>query len=141
MIRIIISALSLYFLVAAQASAECVLSEIVRTNTEGNIETIRDIKKTIIPISQSEQKCVVKFNAFVSNEWHGSLGAYAFGNSMNEERACAIALNNGKQRLLEQLFPQGVQAEALLLCDEGKKVTRVSGLSGLAPEHNRRVFF
>jgi len=50
----------------------------------------------------------------VYNEGHKSIGLHVFGNNLTEERACAIALNNGKQKFLEDVFPQGVQSEAIL---------------------------
>jgi len=140
-IKIFLIALVALLTQIAPAAADCVLKEIVRTNVSGELSIVNNIRKSILPASANKRQCVVNFDALVKDKWHKAMGLYVFGNSVAEERACAMALNDGKQRLLEKLFPQGVQAEALLLCDDGAKTTTISGLDGLIADSSRRFFY
>lgn len=54
MVKVVLTGLLLMGLLIAPAFADCTLSEIIRTNVEGKIETIKDIQKSVVPASVSE---------------------------------------------------------------------------------------
>lgn len=125
----------------AIAAENCVLKQITNTEQHGTIESVKDITRFVTAWTDDKRKCNVEFNALVQGEWHQGFGAYAFGNNESENRACAVALNQGKSELLQELFPQNLQSEDVLICGDGEKKERLTGLEGLTKNPGKQDFY
>lgn len=126
---------------STQVLAECVLKQITNTEQSGTIKSVKDIQRFVTAWTDSQRKCNVEFNALIDNSWHKGYGAYAFGNGESENRACAVALNEGKRNLLQELFPQSVQSEDVLICSDEKPRVRKTGLEGLSLNTDKPEFY
>lgn len=122
-------------------ASECVLKQVTNTESHGTIESVKDISRFVTAWTDDKRKCNVEFNALVDGKWHKGFGAYAFGNNESENRACAIALNQGKKELLEELYPQNLQSEDVLICSDEKRKERLTGLEGLEKNTNKKDFY
>ena len=125
---------------SAPVSAECYLKQITNNQYTGEIQSILDIEPFVTPWKDDKRKCNVEFNALVDGKWHQGFGAYAFGNDISEQRACAIALDVGKTNLMEELNPQGIQSESILICSDMKRPVRKTGIEGLQLVMDRPSF-
>lgn len=126
---------------SAIAAENCVLKQVTNTEQHGTIESVKDITRFVTAWTNDQRKCNVEFNALVDNQWHEGFGAYAFGNDESENKACAVALNTGKKMLLEELFPQDLQSEDVLICGDQEKKERRTGLEGLTPNSTKPTFY
>ncbi len=126
---------------AVPARAECFLQEIVRSNLNGVIVSVEGIQRSVLPETDDTQVCIVEFDALVDASWHHGVGVHSFGNGTSKERACRIAIQQGKQAVLERLFPQEVHSEDVLICDENRDEAKFTGLEGLTPNNAHPSFY
>jgi hypothetical protein len=118
--RMLLTSAMVGLLVSAPALSKCYLKEITATNSQGTISSMKDVERTIFPWKNG-RKCVVEFNALVKGDWHRGYGDKVFGSDTTEDVACTSALKNGKTDLLNELFPQQLSSDHVLVCDEQQK--------------------
>lgn len=124
---------------ASPAMAECELQQVTDAEIHGEIERIQDIKRYVTAWTDNQRKCNVQFNALVQGQWFTALGAYAFKNSESEEKACAQAFKAGQKNLLQELFPETVFSNDLLVCSEAPPLPK-TGLEGLTRNNTKPKF-
>jgi len=128
-----IAAFTVAALMSSVASAECVLKQYTTTDQQGKIESVQNVRKDSVPWNDNKRKCIVTFEAKVNGNWHSGVGSYVFSNNESEGKSCAIAFNTGKKILLEELYPQKLESNDVLVCTDGEDAKPKTGLEGLTP--------
>ena len=113
-------------LFSTSVSAKCYLKEVTASHTEGSIMSIKNVERTLFPWKNG-RKCVVEFDALVEGNWNTGYGDSIFKSDETEDAGCTRALKNGKVDLLQELFPQEVQSDHVMVCGDQDKAKRNTG--------------
>lgn len=105
---------------------DCVLSQKTQVRATGVIESVRDIKTTVMDMRDRSRKCTVEFSARVNGSWNRGFGEYSWRDDRPDGVGCAVALDNGKSRLLELVGSQAVSDHKSLRCGEERSSIRVA---------------
>ena len=94
---------------------------------EGNIESVRVIKKDVKEYVEDTRKCSMNIEALIKSKWYPSTGSYIFGPDMSELDACSLAENRAKIKVMRTIIPETLKSEKNLKCDltSPKKSCRV----------------
>ena len=94
---------------------------------EGNIESVRVIKKDVKEYVEDTRKCSMNIEALIKSKWYPSTGSYIFGPDMSEIDACSLAENRAKTKVMRAIIPETLKSEKNLKCDltSPKKSCRV----------------
>tara|TARA_R100001377_G_scaffold28528_1_gene15447 strand:- start:252 stop:716 length:465 start_codon:yes stop_codon:yes gene_type:complete len=94
---------------------------------EGNIESVRVIKKDVKEYVEDTRKCSMNIEALIKSKWYPSTGSYIFGPDMSEIDACSLAENRAKTKVMRAIIPETLKSENNLKCDltSPKKSCRV----------------
>jgi len=102
-----------------------------KTNTkviyEGNIESVRVVKKDVQKYVEDTRKCTMNIESRIKSKWYPSTGNYIFGPDMSEIDACSLAENRAKTKVMRAIIPETLKSEKNLKCDltSPKKSCRV----------------
>lgn len=106
------------------ANAECYTRSSSVNKSTGLIERITDISQTQLP-----DRCRVTFRALIDSKWHTVEGE-ALGTG---SQICAMAINNGRIKILEKVSDSTLTASQELVCTdqnipESKPLVKVGDL-------------
>ena len=71
---------------------------------KGSIESVRFISKSIEEISNIKdiKKCVISIESRVDGKWYPSKGYYMYGPDMSETKACNLAEDRAKKKVMRE---------------------------------------
>ena len=116
--------ISLLFLNSAHA--ECYSRTAMNNRLQDQMVAIANIQKTVTPISDTQNKCVVNFRAQIANNWYTIEGEATGPKEENTDPLCTQALNSTKRQFLSQLGVNRVSVEQDMVCtDQNIAKTRV----------------
>ena len=102
---------------AGSAYSECYSRIAMNNKTQDNMLTITDVQRTVVPVSQTQAKCVVNYRAQIDGTWHTVEGEAVGLKSTNSDSICAEAVSSSKRQFLLQNGNQ-VNIEQDMVCTD-----------------------
>ena len=81
------------------------------------IQRIADQRQIVVPLGTGRQ-CSVTFRAQINNAWHNGYGTYDWYGEQSEAEACTIALEVGKQILINNQPRRQVASQQQMVCSD-----------------------
>jgi len=105
-------------LVATSAHSECYVRSAMTTQTKMSIVAIADVEPLMVPISFTQNKCIVSFRAQVNGRWITAEGEKVGPKSMSEQELCNSAVDQGRIQILSRVDGGNISMEQNMVCDE-----------------------
>jgi len=105
-------------LVATTAQAECYVRSAMTNQTRASITAIADVDPFVVPISNTQNKCIVNYRAQVNGNWVTVEGTSVGLKSLSEEELCRGAIDSSKAHLLSRTDAGNLNIETNMVCDE-----------------------
>ena len=83
---------------------------------EGHIESVKLVKKEVLPYVEDTRKCTMSIEARIKGEWYPSNASYVFGPDMSQMDACGLAENRAKVKVMREIIPETLKSEKNLKC-------------------------
>ncbi len=103
------------------AQADCYVRSAMTAQKKTTITRTTDIETLVVPISASQNKCIVTFRALINNTWHTMEGESVGAKSMPEQDLCRKAMDQGRTQLLSRADGQNMIVETNLVCSDQPK--------------------
>ena len=105
-------------LVATTAQAECFVRSAMSSQTRASITAIADVDPFVVPISATQNKCIVNYRAQVNGNWVTVEGTSIGAKSLSEEELCRGAIDSSRAQLLSKTDAGNLNIETNMVCDE-----------------------
>ena len=102
----------------AQAQAECFVRSAITNQTAIQITSIADVKPWVVPISPTQNKCIVNFRAQVNGEWITAEGENVGPKSLSEALLCKGAMDQGRTQILSRADGKTLAVEQNMVCTD-----------------------
>ena len=110
--------LSLCFMAfPAYAEAPCNYETETTTQFQGVIESTKLEQRHVFPYVDDTRKCNVVIQAKLKDQWYPSTGTYVFGPDMAEMKACSLAEDRAKVKVIRAHLPEKLVSQKKLKCD------------------------
>ena len=109
-------------LVATSAYSECYVRSAVTNRTTMSITAVADIDPFVVPISPTQNKCIVTFRAQVNGTWITAEGERIGPRSMDEKELCAGAVDSGRIQILSRANGGNMAVEQNMVCNEQPEI-------------------
>ena len=110
--------LSLCFMgLPAYADAPCNYESNTTSEYQGVVESIKLEQRHVFPYVDDTRKCNVVIQAKLKDTWYPSTGTYVFGPDMAETKACNLAENRAKVKIIRAHLPEKLVNRKNLKCD------------------------
>ena len=108
--------------IATTAQAECYVRSAVTNQTTMSIEAVADVDPFVIPISPTQNKCIVNFRAQVNGQWITAEGERIGPRSMPEKELCAGAVDSGRMQILSRADGGHMTVEQNMVCTDQPEI-------------------
>ena len=105
-------------LFASSVQAECYSRIAMNNRIQDQMIAIANIQKTIVPISETQNKCIVNFRAQLNGAWHTIEGEAVGIKADNTDPLCTQALNSSRRNFLTQFGTNDVTVEQNMVCTD-----------------------
>ena len=120
MLRITALIVALGFSTTLQA--ECYVRSAVTNQTAMSITDIADVDPFVVPISPTQNKCIVMFRAQVNGTWITAEGEQVGPRSMSEQELCAGAVDSGRIQILSRADGRKITVEQNMVCTDRPEI-------------------
>ena len=83
---------------------------------EGHIESVKLVKREVLPYVEDTRKCTMSIEARIKGKWYPSNASYVFGPDMSQMDACGLAENRAKVKVMREIIPETLKSEKNLKC-------------------------
>lgn len=104
--------------VATTAQADCYVRSAVTNQTRASITAIADVQPLVVPISATQNKCIVNYRAQVNGNWVSVEGTSVGSRSLSEEELCRGAIDSSRAQLLSRTDAGNLNVESNMVCDD-----------------------
>ena len=87
-----------------------------------SITAVADIEPLVVPISFTQNKCIVMFRAQVNGQWITAEGEKTGPKSMSEKDLCASAVDSGRIQILSRANGANLAVEQNMVCNEQPEI-------------------
>jgi hypothetical protein len=98
--------------------AECYSRIAMNNKIQDQMVAIANIQKIIVPISETQNKCIVNFRAQVHGAWHTIEGEATGVKADNTDTLCTQALNSSSRNFLTQSGISKLSVEQNMVCTD-----------------------
>ena len=98
--------------------AECFNRTAMTNQVTAKITGITDIKRTVVPMPENKNKCIVNFRAQINNEWMNVEGENIGSNTESLDQLCSGAMNTGRSQILNQIGGNKINVEQNMVCTD-----------------------
>jgi len=112
------SALILALAVSSTAQAECYVRSAMTNQTSVNITSIADVQPLVVPISPTQNKCIVNFRAQVNGQWITAEGENVGPKNLSEDTLCKGAMDQGRTQILSRADGKRIALEQNMVCTD-----------------------
>ena len=88
---------------AGSAYSECYSRIAMNNKTQDKMLTITDVQRTVVPVSQTQAKCVVNYRAQIDGTWHTVEGEAVGLKSTNSDSICAEAVSSNRVNIEQDM--------------------------------------
>ena len=112
----------IFLLIATSAYGNCYVRSAVTNRTSMSITAVADIEPLVVPISATQNKCIVTFRAQVNGEWITAEGEQVGPRSTSEKDLCASAVDSGRIQILSRANGATLAVEQNMVCNEQPEI-------------------
>ena len=116
------TALILALAIPLTVQAECYVRSAVTNQTAMTIEAIADVDPFVVPISATQNKCIVTFRAQINGKWITAEGERIGPRTMSERELCAGAVDSGRIQILSRANGGRVTVEQNMVCNDQPEI-------------------
>lgn len=98
--------------------AECYSRTAMNNKIQDQMVAIANIQKTVVPVNETQNKCIVNFRAQVNGSWHTIEGEAIGPKADNTDPLCTQALNSTRRNFLTQSGVNTVSVEQNMVCTD-----------------------
>jgi hypothetical protein len=109
-------------LIASTAHGECYVRSAVTNQTAMSITAVADVEPLVVPISATQNKCIVMFRAQVNGQWITAEGEKSGPKTMSERDLCAGAVDSGRVQILSRANGANLAVEQNMVCNEQPEI-------------------
>jgi hypothetical protein len=109
-------------LTSATAYGDCYVRSAVTNQTTMSITAVADVEPLVVPISFTQNKCIVMFRAQVNGQWITAEGEKVGPKSMSEKDLCASAVDSGRIQILSRAGSANLAVEQNMVCNEQPEI-------------------
>jgi len=107
---------------ATTAYSECYVRSAVTNQNTMTIEAVADIDPFVVPISSTQNKCIVNFRAQVNGRWITADGERIGPRSMTEKELCDSAIDSGRIQILSRANGGRMTVEQNMVCTDQPEI-------------------
>ena len=100
------------------AYSECYIRSAVSNQTSMTITSVADIEPMVVPISATQNKCIVNFRAQVNGKWITAEGEKTGAKTISERELCAGAMDQGRIQILSRANGGRMNVEQNMVCND-----------------------
>jgi hypothetical protein len=104
--------------IASTAQAECYIRSAMTAQTAMSITSIADIQPLVVPISATQNKCIVNFRAQVNGQWITAEGENVGPKTQSEALLCQGAMDQGRTQILSRANGKTLSVEQNMVCTD-----------------------
>jgi len=104
--------------VSATAQAECYVRSAMTNQTAVQITNVADVQPWVVPISLTQNKCIVNFRAQVNGEWITVEGENVGPKTVSEALLCKGAMDQGRTQILSRANGKTLSLEQNMVCTD-----------------------
>ena len=109
-------------LATSTAYSECYVRSAMTNQTTMAITSVADIEPLVVPVSATQNKCIVNFRAQVNGEWITAEGEKVGSKSISEQDLCNSAVNSGRIQLLSRANGGRLAVEQNMVCNDQPEI-------------------
>lgn len=117
-----ISAWCLALAIPATAQADCYVRSAMHTKGTMSITRVADVQTLVVPISNTQHKCIVQYRGLVGSEWKTFEGEYTDRRTVTEADLCKGAMDAGRAQMLSRADPKNLSVETNVVCDDRPEI-------------------
>ena len=104
------------------AYSDCYVRSAVTNRTTMSITSIADVEPLVVPISATQNKCIVTFRAQVNGNWITAEGEKVGSKSISEQELCTGATDQGRIQILSRANGANLAVEQNMVCNEQPEI-------------------
>lgn len=104
--------------VSATAQAECYVRSAMTNQTAIQITNVADVTPWVVPVSPTQNKCIVNFRAQVNGEWITVEGENVGPKTVSEALLCKGAMDQGRTQILSRANGKTLSLEQNMVCTD-----------------------
>ena len=108
--------------ISTTAQADCYVRSAMTNQTRTSITAVADVQPIVVPISDTQNKCLVAYRAQVNGKWITAEGEKVGPRSMSEEELCQGAIDSGQTQILSRTGGGNVAVETNMVCDDRPEI-------------------
>ena len=109
-------------LASTTAYSECYVRSAVTNQTAMSITSVADVEPLVVPISPTQNKCIVNFRAQVNGKWITAEGEKIGPRSLSEQELCAGAVDSGRIQILSRADGGRMNVEQNMVCNDQTEI-------------------
>lgn len=114
--------LILTLVATTSAYADCYVRSAMTTQTRMSITATADIEPLVVPISFTQNKCIVNFRAQINGRWITAEGEQVGPKTMPESELCAQAVDQGRMQILSRADGGNINMEQNMVCNDRPEI-------------------
>jgi len=107
---------------ANTVQAQCYVRSAMTNQTAINITSIADVQPMVVPISPTQNKCIVTFRAQVNGAWITAEGESVGPRSLSESDLCRGAMDQGRTQILSRADGGRMTVEQNMVCTDQPEI-------------------
>ena len=112
------SALIIALTMSTTAQAECYVRMAMTNQTSISITSIADVQPLVVPISPTQNKCIVNFRAQINGQWITAEGENVGPKTLSEDTLCKGAMDQGRTQILSRANGKRLAMEQNMVCTD-----------------------
>lgn len=112
------SIIALAVVTSANAQADCYVRSAMTNQTAISITSIADVQPLVVPISATQNKCIVNFRAQVNGQWITAEGENVGPKTQSEAILCKGAMDQGRTQILSRADGKSLAVEQNMVCTD-----------------------
>lgn len=109
-------------LCATTAYGDCYVRSAMTNQTSMSITAVADIEPLVVPISFTQNKCIVTFRAQVNGEWITAEGEKVGPKTQSDQELCASAVDSGRMQVLSRAGGGKLAVEQNMVCNDQPEI-------------------
>jgi hypothetical protein len=112
-------------IMATAQSNECYLQDRSISRSTAVIAERSPVRKEVFNHIGNERRCVVDFKVRINTEWHTAYGSYIWDGAVPESQACARAVANAENEILQRVGNTNAVNERILVCNDRRDLVNI----------------
>ena len=112
------SALIIALTMSTTVYADCYVRSAMTSKTAVSITSIADVRPLVVPISDTQNKCIVNFRAQVNGQWITAEGENIGPKNQSEAILCKGAMDQGRTQILSRADGNRIAMEQNMVCTD-----------------------